>query len=711
MPDENKRMTGSDLIKNGEIILTGPVLDDDWCQWREGSCFSALMVRDALGKFSGDVTVRLNSGGGDPYEGESIRSAIAGHQGRVSIIVEGIAASAASLLLMGADDIEMSAGSMIMIHDPSSVVIGNEAEMLREASRLSQLAEVYASVYAARSGQEQGAVRELMREETWFGPDEALAAGFTDTVLAAKAKTGMTLKAAKMEHGTAVAALKSCFEHFKKPSSAMSAAINAGVTSSTPAEQAVSMEGNMPKTNPNQPAPKGDPAPIQTTVAPAPPAALVDTQAVTDDAIKMERQRQRDIRAAAAPFMANGSLMSADVEKLIDEGVAPDVACTRMMASMADKAPLAPARVAGAQDQNTTTTEAMIGALMHSVAPGAAPLEGAAMQFRGIRLKNLAMNLAGQTRGFNEHENIRAGMRSTAMMGGAHGVSDFAYITTEVMNRTLRAAYAKRAHTWQMISRRRSAADFREMHSVRFGGDFELQAKDENGEYKQATISDEAEGLKVTAYGRALTLTFEAIINDDLGVFETVPLEFARSASTLEAKIVWAIIRANAVMKSDSKALFHADHNNLAGGSGAISVTTVGAGRKAMWEQRAFGTKDTDEFIEASPNLLIVPPALETVAGQFVAAVTPAKTVDANPFQASVSPLVVPNLGAAAGGSDASWYLADSDLPPIEHAYLEGYEGPTITRSESMNPDNVAFNARHIFGAAPVEHRGVYKNP
>lgn len=463
-------------------------------------------------------------------------------------------------------------------------------------------------------------------------------------------------------------------------------------------------------------------APIATTVAsapqmaapatpPAPATPQIDEKAIAANAVTMERERQTSIRTAAAPFLVSGALMAADVDLLIDEGVAADVASTRMMASMSDTAPLAPARVAGGQDQTDTNIEGMIGALMSSVAPGSAPLEGAAQQYRGMRLKNLAMHLAGSSRGFDEHAAIRGGMRSTSMMGGAHGVSDFAYITTEVMNRTLRAAYKKRSHTWQLISRRRTAADFREMHSARFGGDFELKALNENGEYKQATISDEAEGLKVSSYGRALTLTFEAIVNDDLGAFETVPQEFARAAATLEAKIVWAIIRSNAVLKSDSKALFHADHGNLSGSSSVISVTSVAAGRKAMWEQTPFGATDKDEFIEATPNLLIVPPALETTAGQFVADITPAKIADVNPFKSSLSPIVVPNLGASAGGSNAAWYLMDGDLPPVEHAYLEGFEGPTIQRTESTNPDNVNYTARHIFGAAPVESRGVWKNP
>jgi len=99
------------------------------------------------------------------------------------------------------------------------------------------------------------------------------------------------------------------------------------------------------------------------------------------------------------------------------------------------------------------------------------------------------------------------------------------------------------------------------------------------------------------------------------------------------------------------------------------------------------------------------------VALQFATATTPARDGDTNPYKGTLRPVTVPNLGAAAGGSDLSWYLVSEDLPPISVAYLEGYEAPTVQTVEGMNPDKVTMNARHIFGAAASEFRGAYKNP
>jgi hypothetical protein len=336
-------------------------------------------------------------------------------------------------------------------------------------------------------------------------------------------------------------------------------------------------------------------------------------------------------------------------------------------------------------------------------------MKGPAEQYRGLRLKSLAMHLGGASNGFNELDVIRSGLRSTAIMSGALGISDFAYITTEVMGRSLRAAYERRASTWRQISRQRSAADFRELYSVTAGGDFALKPVAENGEYLQSTITDEAQGLKLAKYGRQINISFEAVVNDDMGVFERLPMDFARASGTLEASIAWGQIRSNANL-SDGTSLFHADRANK-GAAGAISVTTVGEGRKAMWEQRPAGAdeKDKDSFIQVTPNLLYVPPALEVQAGQFVVAGTPTKMADVNPFASSVTPVVEPSLSGAAGGSDSIWYLFASDLPVLEHAFLDGYEAPTVVTKDGMNPDGVNMVARHIFAAKAVEFRGAYR--
>ena len=83
----------------------------------------------------------------------------------------------------------------------------------------------------------------------------------------------------------------------------------------------------------------------------------------------------------------------------------------------------------------------------------------------------------------------------------------------------------------------------------------------------------------------------------------------------------------------------------------------MGAGRKAMWEQRALGSTDKDDFLSIEPDRLIVPPALEVAALQFARATVPTADSNVNPFKDTLTVGVVGNIGAAGGGSDKAWYL------------------------------------------------------
>ncbi|KEJ93981.1 ATP-dependent protease ClpP, protease subunit [Pseudosulfitobacter pseudonitzschiae] len=685
----------SDLIQNGEIRLFGTIVKDEYIWPEDEGLFSAKMVINALAKMQGDVVILVNSDGGMPSEGEAIRAALEAHGGRVTARVTGNAHSAASLMIMGADQIEMSAGSLMLIHDPSNAAYGNPAQLSAAANELSLMADAYAGVYAARAGITAEAARALMQAETMLSAPAAVEAGFADVVLAAPVKTSSNPAMSRAAALVAVgAAMSRAHEAQMKFEASAEAGLEIGESQETGQEAILEeQEISMTKANLNTPA---------VTPAPVAPVAAEPVMSAAD-AVAADRARVKAIRAAAAPFMAH--VGQAEVDRMIDDGVTIDEA-NRVIMSAAAAAQPRTTRVEITRDETETQIEGMIGALMHRANPRMHALEGPATDFRGLRIKSLAMHLAGTTRGFNDIDTVRAGLRGTSLMSGALGVSDFSYITTEVMNRTLQAAYARRAATWGMISRQRSANDFRELHSIIAGGDFELKATAENGEYLQSQITDEAAGLRLAKYGRQINLTFEAIINDDMGVFERLPTDFARAAGTLESKIAWGAIRSNKPL-GDGKGIFHADHKNL-GAAGAINVANVGEARAAMYHQRPAGSKDKDDFIQVTPDLLFVPPALETAAGQFVTAVTPGKMEDANPYN-TLTPVVEAALSAAADGSDTRWYLFASDLPVLEHAYLDGYEAPTVMTKEGMNPDGVSMVARHIFAAAPVEYRGAYR--
>lgn len=128
------------------------------------------------------IRLHLNSPGGEVFDGVAIYNALRGHDAEVTVIVESLAASAASFIAQAGDKIIMNRGSTMMIHDGLAFCIGNEADMLKTASVLDTVSNNIADIYAARAGGSQEEWRAFMREEVWYTAQEAVDAGLADEV-------------------------------------------------------------------------------------------------------------------------------------------------------------------------------------------------------------------------------------------------------------------------------------------------------------------------------------------------------------------------------------------------------------------------------------------------------------------------------------------------------------------------------------------------
>ena len=133
------------------------------------------------------VTVYINSFGGDAYAGIAIANQLSAYQAKVTAIVEGIAASAASIILTGADTVQMYRSAEIMVHEASVNIGGNSAELAASSAQLNQLSESIAHAYADRAGTAATTWREAMKAETWFNAEDAVAAGLADQIINGKA--------------------------------------------------------------------------------------------------------------------------------------------------------------------------------------------------------------------------------------------------------------------------------------------------------------------------------------------------------------------------------------------------------------------------------------------------------------------------------------------------------------------------------------------
>ena len=159
-----------------EIEIMGTIGSDFW-----ETGVTAASVKDQLKAAAGaPVRVVLNSPGGDAFEGIAIYNLLREHAGEVTTHVIGLAASAASIVAMAGDNIEMAPGSQMMIHSSWGMVIGNRQDMLAIAEMLDKIDTSVAELYASRSGKKPADVLAMMEKETWMTAKEAVAEGFAD---------------------------------------------------------------------------------------------------------------------------------------------------------------------------------------------------------------------------------------------------------------------------------------------------------------------------------------------------------------------------------------------------------------------------------------------------------------------------------------------------------------------------------------------------
>lgn len=131
----------------------------------------------------GDLEIHINSGGGDVFEGIAISNAISGYRGKVTTIVDGIAASIASIIMQAGKERKIRSGAMVMIHDAFGGCVGNAREMEAMAGTLNKISDNLADIYAKRSRKgTQDSWRASMRDETWYTAEEAVVAGLADGI-------------------------------------------------------------------------------------------------------------------------------------------------------------------------------------------------------------------------------------------------------------------------------------------------------------------------------------------------------------------------------------------------------------------------------------------------------------------------------------------------------------------------------------------------
>ena len=152
-----------------------------------------------------NILLRINSPGGSVFDGRAMFSALQLHPAKVTALIEGVAASAATSVAMAADTVQIVQGALFMIHRSWTVAMGNAEDLLATAALLEKVDQALVTDYVGKTGADPQQVQDWMSAETWFTAEEALAAGFVDTVVAgqsASAAWDLSLYAKAPEQNT-----------------------------------------------------------------------------------------------------------------------------------------------------------------------------------------------------------------------------------------------------------------------------------------------------------------------------------------------------------------------------------------------------------------------------------------------------------------------------------------------------------------------------
>ena len=698
-----------------ELLIYGDIGESWW-----GDSVTAKDVVQQLNDLPASVVtlnVRINSYGGAVADGLAIYNALRRCKATKAVTIDGVAMSSASLIAMAGDTVHMPATSILMIHAPWGGLAGNAKELRQYADVLDTYAESMADAYVSKSGKDRADVLALLQDgqDHYFTGAEAVAEGFADAETADddSAATDASALAFANALGQRMSARGASARH---AGLAIAAAMRGRFpqqdlvknTATAPAPAAAPQNNTPPAAvaEPTQPAAAGNPTEDSTMLTPEQKAALA--------------ARREAIRAAFAPFAARNDLDQAALAKLQrecedDTDITAEQAGARLLAHLGTASAATPSAAGGSaaaptgsltQDETRVHREAAQAYLLHRANPAAHKLEGAAAQFRGMDLNDMAraaVERSGRSvSGLTKNEIAVQALQST---------SDFPAILSNTIGKSLRAGYDAAPRTFLPFSRKATLPDFKEITRAQISGAPDLKEIVEGGEYEEGTIGEGAEKYRVKKFGRIVHFTWESVINDDLDALGRIPFAFGISAANKESDLVYAIL-ANAPPMSDGKALFHADHGNL-GAAAALAdaldpakPNPLSLMRKAMRLQKGI----EGQYISIAPQFLIVPPSLEEVALKVTnSSIVAAKGVDLNVTGVTLTPIIEPRLEAA---SATAWFGAAAPglVDTIEYAYLEGHEGVFTETSQGFEVDGLKVKCRHVVGAKAIDYRGLFKN-
>lgn len=291
--------------------------------------------------------------------------------------------------------------------------------------------------------------------------------------------------------------------------------------------------------------------------------------------------------------------------------------------------------------------------------------------------------------------------------------SDFPAILEGALHASIRSGYESEPSTHRAWVRVVPFADFREAKRPILSSAPDLKQVYEGGEYTYGYFNDEGTGYKISKYGRIVGLTWEVLVNDNLGAFLRMQPALGIAARRLEADLVYSLFGENAgagPTMADTVALFHASHANLTS-SGTFGADLLSAGRALLRKQKALAADgSTGGYMNLVPRYWLVDPDHETAAETVLANASRRMTTEKSTAEwiASLELVVEPRLG-----STATYLAADAgQVDTVELGLLEeNIGGPHLETEQGFGTDESRWKIRHTAGVKALDFRGLVKMP
>lgn len=644
--------------------MSGPVTQKNWFRMQAKEDQTAdIYIYDEIGgwgisarRFTEDllslgnlshINLHIHSPGGEVFDGIAIYNQLKNHSATITVYIDGLAASMASVIAMVGDTVIMPKNAMMMIHKPWGVSWGDANDMREYADLLDKLENVLIPAYVAKTGKTTEEITAMLEQETWLDGDECVEHGFADKVIEpVKAMASLTSKR---------------IEEF----SSMPSAIKNQIT---------------PKntTSPTQPHPTPVPTPEQQPNA-------------------NDQARLNGIKDLFAMF--GGRHNDLMITCLLDASCSVEKAREQLLNTVAQQQNPEPSNKDNAHiyaGNGNIVGDSVRASVMARAGYQDYEKDNA---FNSMTLRELARaSLTERGVGVATYNPMQMiGMAFT------HSTSDFGNILLDVANKAILLGWEENDETFEKWTKKGQLSDFKTAHRVGLGAFPSLRQVREGAEYKYVTLDDKGETIALATYGELFSITRQAIINDDMNMLTDVPMKFGRAAKATVGDLVYAVLIDNEKM-SDKKALFSADHKNMI--TGGMDVETISAGRTAMRQQ-----KEGERALNIRPAFMLVPTTLETQAIQVVkSGSVKGADVNSNiinPVRDLAEIIAEPRLDDA---SEKDWYMASRQgSDTIEVAYLNGIDVPYIDQLDGFTSDGVTTKVRIDAGVAPVDYRGLLK--